>query len=61
MGERDLDREPVDDVPAEPSAVDGSRRKALQRIAKYAAYTAPALVALLTADKAMATIGSVVQ
>lgn len=40
--------------PQEMENNDESRRDALGRIGKFAAYTAPAMMVLLTADKAMA-------
>lgn len=40
--------------------IDNSRRNALQQMGKYSAYTAPALLALLTPKKGRAAIVSVV-
>ncbi len=40
-----------------PLPVDEKRRDALHRIAKFSAYTAPALVAMLAAEKAPAVTG----
>jgi hypothetical protein len=39
-----------DDPAATVSEVDGARRQAIGRIGKFAAYTAPAMLAMLTSE-----------
>jgi hypothetical protein len=39
-----------DDPAATGSEVDGARREAIERIGKFAAYTAPAMLAMLTSE-----------
>jgi hypothetical protein len=39
-----------DDAAATDSKVDGARREAIERIGKFAAYTAPAMLAMLTGE-----------
>jgi hypothetical protein len=39
---------------APPEEMDKERRDALRRLAKFGAYTAPAVLALLTSQKALA-------
>jgi hypothetical protein len=39
-----------DDPAATDSEVDGARREAIGRIGKFAAYTAPAMLAMLTGE-----------
>jgi hypothetical protein len=46
--EQKTDRQ--DDSAATDSEVDGARREAIGRIGKFAAYTAPAMLAMLTGE-----------
>jgi hypothetical protein len=46
--EQKTDRE--NDLAATDSELDGARREAIQRIGKFAAYTAPAMLAMLTGE-----------
>jgi hypothetical protein len=50
---RDSER-PIDRGDDDARLVDGERRDALQRIARFGAYTAPALLVMLTSEKAPA-------
>jgi hypothetical protein len=45
---------PTDRSDDDARTVDGERRDALRRIARFGAYTAPALLAMLTSEKAPA-------
>jgi hypothetical protein len=44
-------------TPTSTAPVDDARREALRRIGKYGAYTAPALLAMMVAEKAPAATG----
>jgi hypothetical protein len=46
------------DDQATDSEVDGARRKAIERIGKFAAYTAPAMLAMLTGEVRAAGIST---
>ena len=41
-----------------PSSVDAERREALRKLGKYAAYTAPAMLTMLTSEAAAQTTGT---
>ena len=48
------DEKPMDRGDEDAPLVDAERRDALQRIARFGAYTAPALLVTLTSEKAPA-------
>jgi hypothetical protein len=45
-----IEQKTKDDPAATDSEVDGARRQAIERIGKFAAYTAPAMLAMLTSE-----------
>jgi hypothetical protein len=53
--EKDETRPQVEQASSLP--IDQSRREALRRIGKYGAYTAPTLLAMMVAEKALAVTG----
>ena len=48
MGSQKTQIQPSDRRPSKDSIIDEARRDAIRRVGKYAAYTAPALLAMLT-------------
>jgi hypothetical protein len=50
MQKMDQKTDRQDNPAATDSEVDGARRKAIERIGKFAAYTAPAVLAMLTSE-----------
>ncbi len=48
------DREVMEGSGGAPDSVDEERREALRRISRFGAYTAPAMLAMLTFEKAAA-------